>query len=295
MTNSTSSPAKGEGMRTGALSLGLGLGITLAIFVLIKFISNDMRWVLWLGSAGFLGAAHWVGNVRRGSVLGFLLLCSPLMLVYGALVVPQLPGLWPHLVLWLGFALLGWYGLRFGFRSRVVAPAVLTALIVGSVWYGAAYIPEAISRSLSQYRNDPAPPFDLVHLDGSPFPMESLEGKVVVLDFFATWCGPCIAELPELAEIRREVENLDGVEILVVANDSGGDTPESISAFVAERDLDLKFVYDTGGKAHTAFGFAGLPGLVVMDRLGNIRLTREGYNSAETHFQDDLLDLIESL
>ena len=280
---------------TGLLALGLGLVITLAIFVLIKFISNDMRWVLWLGSAGLLGAALWVGSRRRGGVIGFVLLCLPLMLVWVALVLPQLPGLWPHMVAWLGLALLGWYGFRPGRRPAALALVALFVLAAGAFWYAEAYVPDAISRSLSQYRNDPAPPFSFVHLDGTPYPMESLEGKVLVIDFFALWCAPCIAEIPELEELRREVEHLDDVELLVVANDSGGDTPEKISAWIDEHDPDLPFVYDPDGKAHAAFGFAGLPGLVIIDRQNHIRLTREGYNSAEVHLREDLLELIKSL
>ena len=81
----------------------------------------------------------------------------------------------------------------------------------------------------------------------------------------------------------------------MVANDSGGDTPESIRAFVEGRDLDVPFVYDPGGKAHKAFGFAGLPGLVVIDRTDRIRFTREGYNAAEHNFLENLVEIIEVL
>ena len=281
--------------RTGFLAFGLGVAITVAIFSMVLLVSNDMRWILWLGSAALFGSASWVGVRRRGGPISFLLMVLPLTLAYGALVVPELPGLWPHLASWLGFALLGWFGLRTGSRptgTALVAGFLVTAL---SLWYGVAYVPGEISRSLNRFQNEPAPQFTFDRLDGSPFPIESLEGKVVVIDFFATWCRPCIAELPELEAIRRDLEQLDDFEIVVVASESGGNTPSSIQAFVEERGITLPFAYDTGGKAHSAFGFAGFPGLVVIDRSGHIRLRREGYNSAEVGFREELVEFVESL
>jgi peroxiredoxin len=295
MTESSSFPTRSDRIRTGLLALTLGLLLPLVMILLIKFISNDMRWLLWLGAAGLYGAALWLGRLRRGGAVSLLLLCLPLLLVYGLLVVPELPGLWPHLLLWLGFALAGWYGFRLPGRARTSTLVALLALVVGGFWYGQIYVPAEISRSLSHFRNDPAPEYSLMNLDGTPYPMESLEGRVVILDFFATWCAPCIAELPELDELRHEFEDSDDVKIVVVANDSGGDTPEAISEFIRERNLELPFAYDPEGKAHSSFGFAGLPGLVVMDPAGNIRLTREGYNAAETQFQENLMELVESL
>ncbi len=293
MTTDRVSP--GVQARTGFLALGLGLAITVAVFGMILLVSNDMRWVLLLAAAALFGSAFWVGARRRGGPISFLLLCLPLMLSYGALVVPELPGLWPHLASWLGVTLLGWFGFRAGPRPTALVLVAGLAVISLSFWYAAAYVPGEISRSLSHFRNDPAPQFTFDRLDGTRYPMESLQGKVVVIDFFATWCPPCIAELPELEAIRRDLVHVDDVEILVVANDSGGNTPSSIQAFVDERGIDLPFAYDPGGKAHAAFGFAGLPGLVVIDRSGHIRLTREGYNSAEVGFREELVEFVESL
>lgn len=195
------------GAFNGALALALGLLIAAAIVAVILYVSDDMRWLLAIGAVTLFTASAWVGGRRRGGIVAFLLLLIPLFALFGLKVVPQLPGLWPHMLFWLGFALLGWIGVRAGSSSAVtlVALAVVTG---ASSWYGLAYVPNAISRTLTQVLDDPAPRFTFDHLDGSPYDVESLQDKVVVLAFFATWCAPCIAELPELAEIRRHFETL---------------------------------------------------------------------------------------
>jgi thiol-disulfide isomerase/thioredoxin len=283
-----------SGVRTALLALGLGIAVAAAIPVMVLWVTNDMRWVLLLGVVGLLGGALWLGGRRDGGAVGLALLCLPPLLLFGVAVVPELPGLWPHLVLWLGFATIGWYGLRKGARPKPAVIVGLVALAAVAGWYAFAYVPAEISRSLGQQRDEPAPVYTLETLEGEPYPMASLEGKVVVLDFFATWCAPCIAELPEIDAVYRRYAAESDVEILVVANDSGEDTPEAIREFVSGRDVQVPFLYDSGGRAHAAFGFAGLPGLVVVDKTAQLRFTREGFNAAEHDFQEQLIERIES-
>ena len=283
-----------DGLKVGLLGLGLGLVVLVGTIAFLVLISNDMRWILWLGSAGLFVSAVWLAS-RRGGLVSILLLCLPLMTVFGVLAVGELPGLWPHLVFWPLFALVGWYGFRTGRRQAL--PGLLAALVVSAAasWYCAAYVPAALANDLNHFRNDPAPEFTLLNLDGTSYPMDSLDGKVVVLDFFATWCAPCIAELPELEGVRRDLSHHQDVEVLIVANDSGQDTPDSIRTFAEENAIELPFLWDPEGQAHAAFGFAGLPGLVVMDRSRQIRLTREGFNAAEIHFRENLVSFVEGL
>ena len=99
------------GLKMGLSSLGLGLVVMVGTLAFLAQISNDMRWVLLLGSAGLFGSAVWVSN-RRGGLFSILLLCLPLVSVFGVLALGELPGLWPHLVFWLLFPLIGWVGFR---------------------------------------------------------------------------------------------------------------------------------------------------------------------------------------
>ena len=282
--------------RTALLALGSGIALTAAVVAVILWVTNDMRWLLLLGSAGLFGIGLWAGGRRRGGTVAFFLLCLPLIAFFGLLVLPELPGLWPHLPLWLCFSILGWWGFRSGGRaSPAVIVAVLAVALLASSWYAFAYVPDAISQSLKRPLDEPAPDFAFESLNGNPYPMDSLNDKVVVLDFFATWCRPCIAELPEIDSIYQRYAGHSDVEVLVVANLSGGDTPDKIRAFVEGRELEVPFVFDPGGTAHRAFGFAGLPGLIVIDRADRVRVMREGYNAAETGFQETVVGIIEEL
>src|SRR6476659_1440129 len=66
-------------------------------------------------------------------------------------------------------------------------------------------------------------------------------------------------------------------------------------AFARQQHVTLPLAFDQGKKAHAAFGLSGFPGIVVIDRAGRVRLTRQGYNSSEASFRSDLTQLLESL
>src|SRR6188508_218390 len=101
-------------------------------------------------------------------------------------------------------------------RTRMAAVLVLLCLA------GCGPAPQA-----SEAR--PAPAFDLPAVDGGRVSLASLKGKVVVLDMWATWCGPCIAEMPEYAEFARKNQP-KGVEVVGIVFASG--EPQDISDFV---------------------------------------------------------------
>jgi thiol-disulfide isomerase/thioredoxin len=120
-------------------------------------------------------------------------------------------------------------------------------------------------------------------------------GKILVIDFFGTWCPPCLAELPEIARVRADLQVRRDIEFVVVGTNPGGDTPECLRSFGQLRHVTLPLAFDQGGKAHKAFGLGEFPGMVVLDRNGRVRLTREGYNSSEATFRSNLTQLLKSL
>ena len=113
-----------------------------------------------------------------------------------------------------------------------------------------------------------APAFDLPDLNGGRVSLASLEGKVLVVDFWATWCGPCITEIPDYAEFWRKNQPR-GVEVLGIVMDSG--SPDEILDFVREYKIPYRQLLGDDDIA-AEFGVnQGFPTTFVIDGEGVIR------------------------
>lgn len=111
--------------------------------------------------------------------------------------------------------------------------------------------------------------------DGTPFDSSSLDGKVVIVDFWATWCGPCVAELPRLAGLLEKHKD-EGLAIVGVNNDYD---VRALTSFIARRpDVTWTQLFDPTSAANFQnhhltrdSGIQGLPALFVIDRQGVLR------------------------
>ena len=109
-------------------------------------------------------------------------------------------------------------------------------------------------------------------LNGKPFDQKTLAGKVVLVDFWATWCGPCVAEIPNVLE-QYEKYHKDGFEVVGISLDQ---ERESLEKFVAEQKLPWPILFEEpkgDGWQHplaTFYGISGIPTVVLIGRDGNV-------------------------
>jgi peroxiredoxin len=112
-----------------------------------------------------------------------------------------------------------------------------------------------------------APAFALTGLDGKQVSSADLKGSVYVLDFWATWCGPCVAALPHLDETYK---SLKGSGLKVYACDQQEDK-DTVQKFVTDTKLSIPVLLDSDGKVGQAYGVQGIPQTVVIGKDGKIR------------------------
>ena len=149
--------------------------------------------------------------------------------------------------------------MRFAFMRF---PAVLSALCLlfaaGTAFAGF---------ELKPWTGGATPPLSLVDASGKKVDLADYRGRVVLVNFWATWCAPCVAELPSMQKLRDKL-SLAGFEVLAV---NYKDTPKKIEDFLVKRPLNMTIPRDADGATGLAWGVRTFPTSFVIDTEGRIR------------------------
>ncbi len=123
----------------------------------------------------------------------------------------------------------------------------------------------------------PAPQFSLANLDGKNVSLKDFADKVMVVDFWATWCGPCREEIPHLNKLY---ENYRGKGLVVVGISMDAEGPEVVKQFAKELRMEYPVVMGDENVQQDFGGIVGLPTTFIIDRKGNIVKKYTGYQPA---------------
>lgn len=138
--------------------------------------------------------------------------------------------------------------------------------------------PSPEAATLTEVGKD-APAFTVATLGGEPFSLGAQKGKVVLVNWFATWCGPCKAEMPHLKD--RVWEAFKGNPDFVMISISREEDAAKVAPFVAERALPWTIGLDTDRAAYARYAEAYIPRNHVIGRDGRIVFQSEGFEEAE--------------
>jgi peroxiredoxin len=141
----------------------------------------------------------------------------------------------------------------------------------------------------SKFKSEPAKDFELSTIDGRKVKLSDMKGKIVMVNFWATWCKPCIKEMPMFVKIYEKYKER-GFEILAITVDAPEDRPKVVS-FAQQQKIDFPILYDESVAA--LYGVRSFPTTFFIGKQGTVRLQDSGLNLQTA--ERDLEIIIEEL
>lgn len=170
--------------------------------------------------------------------------------------------------------------------KRINSKARFIALVMSTVLFALSH--NVFAAAKNSAAASAAPDFTLKSKTGSNMRLSEQKGNIVLVNFWASWCGPCRAELPEFEKMQQDYEDL-GFTVMAVNVDD-----DSRKADVLLRDIKVSFpvLFDPEGDVSELYDVSAMPTTVVIDRDGNQRLLHKGYKRGDEKKYRQLVKLL---
>ena len=162
--------------------------------------------------------------------------------------------------------------------TRVLVAAGLSVVLLLGGCSSSKPVNAAGASTKPEKERKAAPDFELKDADGKTVRLSDYKGKIVLLDFWATWCGPCKIEIPWFIQFERAYKD-KGFSVIGVAMDEEGWTV--VKPFIAEMAINYRVLQGNDGTAQLYGGVEALPTTFLIDREGKIAATHVGLNGKD--------------
>lgn len=144
--------------------------------------------------------------------------------------------------------------------------------------------------------DSPAPDFVLEDLQGQSISLADLRGKIVIIDFWATWCRPCIESFPGMKQAVEKYRDNENVRFLFInSGERVEDWKKNAIDFMTKNNYPFHVLLDTENKVITSFEVDGIPTKFVIDKKGKIRFKSVGFSGSTDQLVEELSQMIEML
>jgi thiol-disulfide isomerase/thioredoxin len=168
--------------------------------------------------------------------------------------------------------------------SRRFVP-LIGVLAIGLAWLWAARGQDSQAEKL---KGQPAPSFSLTTLDGQKAALADAKGRVVLIDFWATWCPPCRKSLPHVQRISTDKARVDKGLLVWAVN--AKETKDQVQGYLDKNHYTFTVPMDTAGSAMEAYSVEGIPTTVVVGRDGKVRDVFVGYGEGSDSMINKAID-----
>jgi peroxiredoxin len=150
---------------------------------------------------------------------------------------------------------------RLGYRTIIlIVLAVIVVVILFSLRQNNSYLKFSLLET-----SRPAPNFTLPGLDGKMVSLSDYQGHVVLVNIWATWCPPCVDEMPSMERLYQELKD-ENFEILAISIDAPGE--KAVASFMKKNNLSFPALLDPGGTIKSAYQTTGVPESFIINKQG---------------------------
>lgn len=140
----------------------------------------------------------------------------------------------------------------------------------------------------SQLIGKPAPDFTLKDIGGNEAKLADFKGKVVLIDFWATWCGPCIKAMPHVQTLYEIYKDKD---VVVLGINSWERAKDKVEPFLKEHKITYRILLDLNNEVIKKYGVKGIPSIFIIDKKGTVRFVYTGMQGKEQIIQQNIEEL----